>query len=357
MDKKAEPQLPPHTTKRHHPDDKKQQKTGIHSIPRCNKSIRQRLARCHSLYHEQRRHWIAHVENSQKIEQQSASATKYQIGQTREINIADSIRQGGVLPMWPNDGWRQQRNDQKESWTKAAEHTIMHRVPSMDEWRGTNRWKPQGSPNNYQYNIWCSNQIPHWIWNGKILKIGKIKESPPLYLGNNELEYVQTYTYLGETMNNKGTMDNHIKETKHKTEAAYHTILAIVSNKYYNNIETWNSMELLETCIQPIITYGGESWNINKKEPKTLNQIQENIIRRILMVPQSTPTDTLYIETGLLDISTITTKKTLNMGKRIHPKIPERLVAKIMDNQTKEGWKDITNKIKTEIIREQKQKP
>ena len=38
-------------------------------------------------------------------------------------------------------------------------------------------------------------------------------------------------------MNNKGTMDNHIKETKHKTEAAYQTILAIMGNKYYNNIE------------------------------------------------------------------------------------------------------------------------
>ena len=65
----------------------------------------------------------------------------------------------------------------------------------------------------------------------------------------------------------------------------------------------------------------------------------------------ATPTDTLYIETGLLDIYTITTKNRLNMGKRIQ-KNPERLdlVAKIMNNQTKGGWKDITNKIKTSIL-------
>ena len=100
-----------------------------------------------------------------------------------------------------------------------------------------------------------------------------------------------------------------------------------MGNKYYNNRELETAWKLLETCIQPIITYGGESWNLNKKEQKkTLNQILENIIRRILMVPQSTPTDTLYIETGLLDISTITTKKNrLNMGKIIQ-KDPERLV-------------------------------
>ena len=33
-------------------------------------------------------------------------------------------------------------------------------------------------------------------------------------------------------MNNKGTMENHIKETSQKTEAAYQTILAIMGNKY-----------------------------------------------------------------------------------------------------------------------------
>ena len=54
-----------------------------------------------------------------------------------------------------------------------------------------------------------------------------------------------------------------------------------MGNKY-NNIELETAWKLVETCIQPIITYGGESWNINKKEQKSLNRIQENIIRRIL---------------------------------------------------------------------------
>ena len=41
-----------------------------------------------------------------------------------------------------------------------------------------------------------------------------------------------------------------------------------MGNKYYNNIELETAWKLLETCIQPIITYGGESWNINKKRTK-----------------------------------------------------------------------------------------
>ena len=87
---------------------------------------------------------------------------------------------------------------------------------------------------NITYDVANRYHIEFGMAKSKILKIGKIKQKPHLYLGTNELEYVQTYKYLGETMNNKGTMENHIKETKHKTEAAYQAILAIMGNKYYN---------------------------------------------------------------------------------------------------------------------------
>ena len=45
-----------------------------------------------------------------------------------------------------------------------------------------------------------------------------------------------------------------------------------------------------------------------KKEDDQINKIQEKIIKRILMLPPTTPTETLYIETGLLDITSITHK-------------------------------------------------
>ena len=102
------------------------------------------------------------------------------------------------------------------------------------------------------------------------------------------MEYVNTYKYLGEMFNHKGNAEEHIIQQKQKTEAAYQTILTIMGNQHFNNIELETAWKLLETCIQPIITYGGETWEMTKQEEKRINQIQENIIRRILMVPQST---------------------------------------------------------------------
>ena len=48
----------------------------------------------------------------------------------------------------------------------------------------------------------------------KILKIGKGQHQPDMFLGNMKLDYTNTYKYLGETLNHKGNMENHIPEIK-----------------------------------------------------------------------------------------------------------------------------------------------
>ena len=45
-----------------------------------------------------------------------------------------------------------------------------------------------------------------------------------------------------------------------------------------------------------------------KKKIKKLNQLLDRIIRRILMLPESTPREALYIVSGPLYIETITDK-------------------------------------------------
>ena len=75
---------------------------------------------------------------------------------------------------------------------------------------------------------------------------------------------------------------------------------------------------LIQTCIVPIITYASETWHPNKQETKKLNQLLDKILRRILMTPDATPREALYIETGLLDIATTANSKRLNMKARLN---------------------------------------
>ena len=51
---------------------------------------------------------------------------------------------------------------------------------------------------------------------------------------------------------------------------------------------------------------------------RTLNKTLDEILKRILMVPQSTPREASYIETNLMAIERIIDKKKLNMYYRIY---------------------------------------
>ena len=61
------------------------------------------------------------------------------------------------------------------------------------------------------------------------------------------------------------------------------------------------SWELIENTIIPIITYVSETWNPTEKEIKELNTILDNILK-VLITPYTTPRESLYIETGLMEM-------------------------------------------------------
>ena len=75
--------------------------------------------------------------------------------------------------------------------------------------------------------------------------------------------------------------------------------------------------KLVSACIIPIITYGGETRKPITEEKKKNSQLLDSIIRRMLVVQEYPPREALYIESGMLDIESITDKNRLMMGERI----------------------------------------
>ena len=77
--------------------------------------------------------------------------------------------------------------------------------------------------------------------------------------------------------------------------------------------------------------YASETWEPTKAEMKKLNQILDKIIKRILMTPEATPREALYIETGLLDVETMIDIKRLNMMARLNRHKSE-LMTTVLEN-------------------------
>ena len=79
----------------------------------------------------------------------------------------------------------------------------------------------------------------------------------------------------------------------------------------------------------------------NKKEREEIKRIFDNILKRILKTPQSTPRECLYIETGFLDQIAIMNRNRLNMHNRINH--GQNNTLKTILNRKEVSW-DMENK-------------
>ena len=124
-------------------------------------------------------------------------------------------------------------------------------------------------------------------------------------IGEQVLEHTNTFKYLGMAIYNKDNMDDHIQKIKCKIEAALRMIFTLAENEeLFHNTEMSTIWKLLETYILPIITHGAEAWNTTKADENALQKILDNIIKRILATPTTTPSELTTAETGMWDIET-----------------------------------------------------
>jgi hypothetical protein len=96
-----------------------------------------------------------------------------------------------------------------------------------------------------------------------------------------KLNQTETCNYLGNTLNNKGNMEDHIRKLKGNTEAAIQTIFSIAGNDEFHNIEMATIWRLFNTCIIPIITYGAETWTPTKTVGKNVPQAKKHVTQKL----------------------------------------------------------------------------
>ena len=139
----------------------------------------------------------------------------------------------------------------------------------------------------------------------KTLCIGK--EPAQFNIGTTKLEQTETYTYLGITMSNKGTLKHHINQTRGKCEASMQAITSIAKHRHIREKEMFTIMKLHEACTIPMLLYGIEGLIPTKMERKELGDINTNIMRRIINTPPPPPTtskELIMMETDQVPVDT-----------------------------------------------------
>ena len=288
-----------------------------------------------------------------KLNENLTATVRTKHGNTREIKIKDSIRQGGVLSVL------QYALLMDEIAKAIKERNLGIEIPGTNEKVGCLLWMDDvvlsaNNPKDLQEMLDITNDIANRYHlkfgneKSKVMKIGRRGPTPEFNLGEMKLDYCDKYKYLGLVVNNRNNLQDQIRETKGKAEAAIQTLFLITGDNNFKGIEMESTWKLLETCVNPIITYGGETWEPNKKETSEMNRILDNIIKRILMTPVTTPREALYIETGLLDVQHTVMKNRINTDARLE-RNGNNLIRNILNTQEEKGWKKQTDKMKQEL--------
>ncbi len=266
-------------------------------------------------------------------------------GLTRPIKINDSIRQGGVLSVIEYAILMDEIG--KEIQTEKSGI----KLPNNTDEIGSLLWvddvvlmsfdeKELQEMLETTYTTAKKYRIEFGKEKSQVMTINsKPTQNPTKFnLGPLELDNTKTYKYLGETLNEKGNIKDHIKNIKGKAEAAYQTIRMIAGNSNFRDIELETMWKLIESCILPIILYAAETWDNTKEQTKEINRILDNLIKRILQTPTTTPREALYMECGLLDIEHLAKIRQIMMGHRLKETASE-LITNTIDSNIKGGWK------------------
>ena len=200
---------------------------------------------------------------AREINSNLTATIKTKFGPTRMIKIKDSIRQGGVLSVI----------EYANLIDEIAKELQEMEVGNQNLWNtptpGCLLWMDDVALiHNDKEELNKMLSITNDIANRYHIKFGKDKSqiltinnknpTSDTLIGNQILDPTETYKYLGMTMNSKGNLEDHIKKTKGKTEAALQTILSLAGNDEFHNIEMDIIWKLVHSCIIPIITYGAE---------------------------------------------------------------------------------------------------
>ena len=101
----------------------------------------------------------------------------------------------------------------------------------------------------------------------KVMIVNQLEDNPSIYAGNQEIEVINQFNFLGSMISNQGGCSIEIRR---RTAMAKTSMSAM--NKIWKNrsISTATKIRLVSTLIFPIATYACETWSINAKDQRKI---------------------------------------------------------------------------------------
>ena len=173
---------------------------------------------------------------------------------------------------------------QNAGHNKPHNQEIPQRIRKIQKQHNEKRTKHKENSQTWRYGTWCNPQI-----------------QVPTCRTNKEQQRHPKRPHHNDERENRSSKPK---------------ILTTAGNATSHYLEMEVIWKTTETNISPILTDSGEVWKPTKKEEE-INRICDNMIKRILKTPQSTPRGCLYIKTSLTQLQPQKDTNRFTMHNRI----------------------------------------
>lgn len=122
-----------------------------------------------------------------------------------------------------------------------------------------------------------------------------------LKLNNEPIPWVQSYKYLGVTLDSKLTWGPHVTETVRKTKAA-HASLSYLS-KFHCRLSIKSKLLLYKSFVRPVALYAAPVWSCCAKSGvEKIQAVQSKILRRIVKATRYVRNDIIHRDLSIRPI-------------------------------------------------------
>jgi hypothetical protein len=135
----------------------------------------------------------------------------------------------------------------------------------------------------------------------KVMKLNA-KSNNPIKVGNEDIEEVEKFTYLGSIVTPNGGTEEDVNARINKAKASFAQLNKIWSS---TQIRNKTKLKIFNTNVKSVLSYGSETWFLNKKLVNKLQVFVNKCLKRILKIfwPTIIRNEDLWKRTGQDKIS------------------------------------------------------
>ena len=225
-------------------------------------------------------------------------------GDTDEINVKNIVKQGTIYGPQLCCVSTSQVNEIKETPVTVISPSVTCRaMVYVDDISGAGN---KNTIENIGRNLRQMEETKKFTFNldkSKYLVIntgtGK-EEVPEIELLNGKMEKGKEYEFLGNYIDEKGTVERQLDEVERKMYGIVKGIKQIGAEDKLGKLSTEARILMYEKTAIPSMTYNMECWsNLRQRDWDHLERIQAAAIKSILHIPKSTPYWGILMETAI----------------------------------------------------------